>query len=162
MAILISKKYKEMKKKQVTLNRGKRSTQANSESINEKSLTKLLLGQAILVLIGNLPLCVYLVFVYVVAIDPWSPLGWVTENMAKVAATLTCSMNFVVYIVMSKKFREAVISIFTRKDLNAVGPSTNNVQYRSNQRGTLAGQSTQKLDAKRAQRFPASTRMAHA
>ncbi len=123
LAILISKKYTEKKKKQGSLNRGESSTQANSESINEKSLTRLLLGQAILVLIGNFPVCVNFFFVYGVGIDLWSPLGWVMDMVAQVSYTLTCSMNFVVYIVMSKQFRKAVISIFTRKDLNAVGPA---------------------------------------
>ncbi len=156
MAILLSKKYAEMKKKQVTLNSGESSTQANSESINEKSLTKLLLGQAVLVLIGNLPVCVSLFFVYGLGIDLWSPLGWVTDMIAQVAYTLTCSINFVVYIAMSKQFRKAVISIFTRKDLNAVGPSKTNAQTINTQRATLAGQSTKKSEAKRAQRFPAS------
>ncbi|MCP3668369.1 MAG: G-protein coupled receptor [Gammaproteobacteria bacterium] len=123
LAVLTSKKYREVKKKQVTLNRGKRPAQANSESINEKSLTKLLLGQAVLVLIGYIPVCVFFFFIYGVGIDPFSPLGWLTSMIGQVSSTLTCSLNFIVYVAMSKQFRKAVVSVFTRKDLNAVGPS---------------------------------------
>ncbi len=111
--VLISRKYSLMMKNTVGPTRGGE----NSRPVNEKTLTLLLLAQSGLVLVGMTSTIGYRIYYKVLAI-PWCiPIGMVFEQTDAVLAGIQESANFLIYIGISRKFRQAVWAVIRRKEL---------------------------------------------
>ncbi len=116
LAGLISTAYARNKKRQKQL-RTRNSVQSK-ETVSEESLTMLLIGQAMLVLIGQLPIQVFYAAIILFNVNRYSSLGRILGMIANVSGTMQISWNCFVYFCMSKQFRLALKSCLLCRQLS--------------------------------------------
>ncbi len=113
--LLISRKYTSLMKDAIHPTTGRE----NSRPVNEKTLTRLLLAQSGLVVVGMTSTITFRVYYKILAI-PWcEPLGMILEQTDAVLAGIQESANFLIYIGISRKFRQAVRAVVQRKELES-------------------------------------------
>ncbi|MCP3668578.1 MAG: hypothetical protein GY696_39870 [Gammaproteobacteria bacterium] len=93
------------------------SAQGASRPVSEKTLTKLLMAQSSLTLVGLMSSIVYDVTTMVFLI-PWcKPLGLIMDQVEASLIAIQQSANFLMYIGISKEFRKVVLAVIQHKEL---------------------------------------------
>ncbi len=113
LVILVSRKYSSIMKTTIHPT----SAQGASRPVSEKTLTKLLMVQSSLTLVGLMSSIVYDVTIMVLRI-PWcKPLALIMDQVEASLIAIQQSANYLMYIGISKEFQKAVMAVIQRKEL---------------------------------------------
>ncbi len=99
----------------------KPKNEGSCKPVNERTLAVLMFAQSFMVIIGTVGSTIYLVLLRVILV-PWCyPLSLAIEQGQAVVIAMQQSLNFLIYIGISRGFRKAVMAVIHHKDLAPEG-----------------------------------------
>ncbi len=134
--ILVTVKYRRHKNSSVRPSNTNSNRADDGRSVDEKTLTVLFVCQLLLCIFANATnVCTNVIFEIVLNI-PWCT-AWmlIAYSVMDFSVCMQHSANFLIYIGVSKRFRQAVIAVMRCQELKEVTPGTQTGRMKSNRSG---------------------------